>query len=105
MDPPPVNAAISRRSQAFRSDPAQFSARPCLCQITTNQSTSRRSRNDCVGQSPPPQPTPDANAIPQRRPTVRNLRERVQFAHGDIHPPHRHRLHCVHCREPTLDMT
>ncbi|SCZ99281.1 BZ3500_MvSof-1268-A1-R1_Chr3-1g05922 [Microbotryum saponariae] len=38
--------------------------------------------------------------------TVRNLRERVQFAHGDIHPPHSHRLHCVHCRkEPTLDMT
>ncbi|SGY56825.1 BQ5605_C006g04176 [Microbotryum silenes-dioicae] len=50
-------------------------------------------------------PTPDANAIPQRRPTVRNLRERVQFAHGDIPPPHSHRLHCVHCREPTLDMT
>ncbi|SGY12848.1 BQ5605_C011g06627 [Microbotryum silenes-dioicae] len=50
-------------------------------------------------------PTPDANAIPQRRITVRNLRERVQFAHGDIPPPHSHRLHCVHCREPTLDMT
>ncbi|SGY12460.1 BQ5605_C011g06515 [Microbotryum silenes-dioicae] len=40
-----------------------------------------------------------------RRITVRNLRERVQFAHGDIPPPHSHRLHCVHCREPTLDMT
>ncbi|SGY39125.1 BQ5605_C003g02151 [Microbotryum silenes-dioicae] len=37
--------------------------------------------------------------------TVRNLRKRVQFAHGDIHPPHSHRLHCVHCREPTLDTT
>ncbi|SCZ91922.1 BZ3500_MvSof-1268-A1-R1_Chr5-3g08221 [Microbotryum saponariae] len=30
--------------------------------------------------------------------TVWNLRERVRFAHGDIHPPHSHRLHCVHCR-------
>ncbi|SGY56372.1 BQ5605_C006g04130 [Microbotryum silenes-dioicae] len=43
--------------------------------------------------------------LERRRITVRNLRERVQFAHGDIPPPHSHRLHCVHCREPTLDMT
>ncbi|SGY95765.1 BQ5605_C036g11514 [Microbotryum silenes-dioicae] len=93
--------AVDVAAQAFRSGPAHFSARPCLCQITTNQSTSRRSQNDCVGQSPPPQPTLSRSDDLQSGTSG----ERVQFAQGDIHPPHSHRLHCVHCRELTLDMT